>query len=346
MRLAYIGTDSETSTSLQRIRALERLGHDVLVVNPFRAYYNRGIWPIIHYRTGYLLALKAVERYVLHALAGKTYDAIFVNHGENVGPGLLRKIKKYTRYTINYNADDPFGPNEKIRWVSYLMGVNYYDLVVVKRLINLAEASRRGVGEVVREYLCFDPIAHASLPETEKDRACWSSDVVFVGTWMPGREVFMKTLVDRGVPLSIYGPGWTQKGRLRGIESLYRGPALYGTDYVKAIQYSKISLGILNDRNRDEHSNRTFEIPYIGSALCAQRTSDHKAIYSEDVEAVFWDNAEECADKCLGLLNDEPLRQKIARAGHDKVVSIGQSNDDMLRRVMNHVDKTKTIGPN
>ena len=66
------------------------------------------------------------------------------------------------------------------------------------------------------------------------------------------------------------------------------GPAIYGDDYLKAIQLAKVSLGLLSKGNRDLHTTRTFEIPYCGGLLCAERTSEHLQLYQEDVEAVYW----------------------------------------------------------
>ena len=91
------------------------------------------------------------------------------------------------------------------------------------------------------------------------------------------------------------------------LKPYFKGQTLKGKDYISAIQGSKICLGLLSKGNRDLHTTRTFEIPFIGSLLCAERTSEHLELFDENLEAVFWNSAEECAEKCKELLKNQLL---------------------------------------
>jgi spore maturation protein CgeB len=337
MKILYIGTDSLSSTSAHRIEAFRRLGHEVFVVDPFKAYANNGFWPNIHWKTGYRFVLNKVNKYVLNGVAGKSFDIIFVNHGENVCHSLLKTLKDHTPWLVNYNVDDPFGHRDGARWASYRKSVCAYDLLVVKRIENIDEAIRYGAKRVMREPICYDRIAHQSLSLSNQDIGKWGGDVVFVGSWMPERGPFMAKLVERGIPLSIYGNGWRKSRYWKGFQSAYRGPAIFGTDYIKAIQASKIALCLLSRGNRDQHTHRTFEIPFIGSVLCAERTSDHLSFYQEGVEAIFWSNADECADRCFEILANPERLKLMALAGHERVKILEQSNDDVMARILKYL---------
>ena len=74
--------------------------------------------------------------------------------------------------------------------------------------------------------------------------------------------------------------------------------------------------------NRDLHTRRSVEIPYVGALLCAERTSEHVALYEESIEAVFWCDVDECALQCRRLLGNEAWRESV-RAGGIKAVLLG-----------------------
>lgn len=145
----------------------------------------------------------------------------------------------------------------------------------------------------------------------------------------------MAKLVRQGVPLSIWGGRWDKADEWLILRPHWRGPGLYDADdYAKAIQYAKINIGLLSKSNRDLHTSRSMEIPAIGGLLCAERTSEHQALYIEDKEAVFWNDADECAEKCLWLLENDNLRKNIASAGHKRCLKNGYYNELVLAQIL------------
>jgi spore maturation protein CgeB len=118
------------------------------------------------------------------------------------------------------------------------------------------------------------------------------------------------------------------------LQSVWQGPAIYGDDYIKAIQLAKVSLGLLSKGNRDLHTTRTFEIPYAGGLLCAERTSEHLQLYQEDVEAVYWSDVTECIEKCKKLLNDDKMRTDIAEKGRIRCLHNGIFNEKVQKKIL------------
>jgi hypothetical protein len=150
---------------------------------------------------------------------------------------------------------------------------------------------------------------------------------------MPERGPFLKEVLDRGIPLTIFGDGWHKSKKWGRTKPNFRPPP-YGRDYVAAVQSAKICLGLVSKGNRDLHTTRSLEIPFIGTLLCAERTSEHLGLYAEDTEAVFWSGAEECALKCADLLQHPAKRVKIAAAGRAKVQQLRLSNDAVLEAIL------------
>ena len=114
---------------------------------------------------------------------------------------------------------------------------------------------------------------------------------------------------------------------------------LFGADYVKALQYGKVALGLLSKGNRDLHTQRSAEVPYIGGAVfCGERTSEHEMLYCEGEDAVFWTSPEECAARCKELLADERARRRIAESARRKVVKWRLTNDEILAALLGVLD--------
>jgi spore maturation protein CgeB len=151
---------------------------------------------------------------------------------------------------------------------------------------------------------------------------------------MPERGPFLQELLKAGVPLAIYGNDWQKAREWPALQRAWCGPAIYGDDYLKAIQLAKVSLGLLSKGNRDLHTTRTFEIPYCGGLFCAERTSEHLQLYQEDVEAVYWSDVEECIDKCQQLLNDDKMRTEIAAKGRIRCLRNGIFNERNLYNIL------------
>ncbi len=160
--------------------------------------------------------------------------------------------------------------------------------------------------------------------------------MVFLGTYIKGehRDRFLKILVQSGLKLNFWGDRWDKSPLFPSLQPFFRGPGLSGIDYVKAINASKISLGLLSAGNRDEHTQRSFEIPAAGGLLCAQRTPLHEKFYEDWREAVFWDTAYDCAIKCHELLKNDQLRLNIRNSGFQRVHALKVGNEDVCRQIL------------
>ncbi len=333
LSILFIGRDS--GTSRHRAMALRRLGHIVFHIDPHAFLPKSSISGIWIWRTGGLFLEGYIRHRVLASLPPRKFDMVFVDGGELIGPSLVWELKARYRRVVNYNIDDPFGARDGRRWGIHLRAVPYYDLVVVLRECNVAEALTARAANVLRVQMSADEVAHAPRSLTPADYARWSSDVIFVGTWMPERGPFLARLVERGVPLTIYGDRWHKAPEYAVLRSRCRGAGLYDEDhYAKAIQSSKVSLGLLSKGNRDLSTTRSFEIPSLGGVLCAERTAEHLELYIEDEEAVFWSNADECADKCLRLLGDEDCRRRLGERSRARCLRNNNSNQQILARIL------------
>ncbi len=221
-------------------------------------------------------------------------------------------------------------PAEGLKWKRFVQALPSYDLVVTSQDSGAALAHARGARRVLQVILAADEVVHRP-PEPAPAR---SIPVVFAGTWMPGRGVFLVRLLESGVPVQIFGPRWRKAPEFPILAPVITDGYLDDVSYVRTIASAKIGLGLLFAGNRDLHTNRSVEIPAIGTVLCAERTADHSAMYRDGEEAILWSNAEECAALCLELLQDEVRIESIARAGRERALRNGHYNEQLLARIL------------
>jgi spore maturation protein CgeB len=328
MRILYIG--ALDGTSLDRAQAYHRLGHHVTHWDmrhwlPHSAWTDRITW-----RIGGHVFSPWLSRRLVQALRGHHFDLCHVDNGEWTTPAHIQILRRHCHKVINYNIDDPTGPRDRRRFSAYRLAAPHYDLLAVVRQENVDECKRLGARRVVRVWRSADEVTHAPRPLTPDIQRRWHAEVLFLGTWMPERGPLLLSLIRKGVPLTIQGHLWHAAPEWPQLQAHWRGGAIRGDDYAHAIQCARINLGLLSKGNRDLHTTRSLEIPALGGLLCAERTPEHASLYQEGSEAVFWQDADECAQQCLALLKDEPRRRQMAMAGHARYLQSGYGNEPVM----------------
>jgi spore maturation protein CgeB len=335
LAILYLGASD--GTSLDRANALRRLGHrvehlDLRNLLPQTPWVYRITW-----RLGGHILSPWILRELPRALKNKHFDLCYVDSGEWVTPRVIGLLRNYARKIVNYNIDDPLGMRDVARSRAYRQSLSFYDLCVVVRSENVAEARHLGAKNVLRVYRSSDEVTHAPRVLTQQDRERWNAEVLFLGTWFPERGPFFLELVKLDVPLTIRGANWNKAPEWPALQPYWKGGPLQGDDYAKAIQCARVSLGLVSKGNRDLHTTRSLEIPALGGLLCAERTTEHLEMYVEGHEALFWSGVEECAAVCRNVLNDEELRRRIASAGHARSAVNANHNENVMREVLQRV---------
>lgn len=334
MKILFLGDTTPYCGAWQRLEALRRLGHEVEAHDIHRLVV-RGRWGNQwHYRTGFRFVTGAVLRRLQGLTQGKEFDLAWIDGGEVFGCRALALLRVHARLIVNYNCDDPTGPRDWARWHTLRSAIPNYDLMVTVREPTLHEFRQRGARKAMMVFRSYDDILLEPVPQRAEDLARWTGEVVFVGTWMPERGPFLAALARAGVPLSIHGNRWDRAPEWPELRHHFRGPGVVGPDYARLLQGARIGLGLLSKGNRDLHTIRSSEIPYAGSLFCAQRTAEHRQMYREGEEAVFWSDAAECARLCRELLDDEQRRTRIAVAGRERIKALKLSHVDVLAGIL------------
>ncbi len=341
MRILYFGDNGSSSNSLRRAQALERLGHDVSIFNPAEAlvglFANKWV-SFVNYRTGFRFADGVFQSWlqsIINNLSNKP-DICWVNSGEFFSGEFVQRLKDLGCPVILFNNDDPTGGRDKGLWSTLVKAIPYYDLCVTPRRPTENDMQRLGAKKTMRVWMSYDEIVHQPPASDETIPDAFISDVVFVGTWIKSenRHLLLRQLLDQGLRVKIWGSRWDRSPDSKLLAACLQGGPLYGRSYVEAIAGAKICLGLLSKGNRDQHTRRSVEIPFSGGLLCGERTAEHLELYRDGVEAVFWDDPEECVSQCVKLLSDDTYREKIRIAGSNRVRELKVGNEDICRQVL------------
>lgn len=340
MRILYVGDSSPLETSRHRAEAIRRLGHDITIWDARKISLGLSPHPLlcsISCRSGYIFLQNWILGRILKKVATlneRKFDVVWVNGGEWFGPEATKALSLLGEKLVLYNNDDPPGSRDRGRWFSLRRSLDQYDLCAVVRDVNIEEFRILGARRVERVWMSYDEEVHRPVSSAGLTNDVPESDVVFIGTWMPERGPFLCRLLDLGIPLKIFGARWEKAPEWQRLQSSWQSGPVKNRDYVRAVTKSKICLGLLSKGNRDLHTRRSLEIPYIGSVLCGERTIEHTRLFRDGVDAVFWDSPDECAALCKDLLTDDSKRERIRLSGMSRVRELNVGNEDICKQIL------------
>ncbi|HIA37710.1 MAG TPA: hypothetical protein EYN89_13500, partial [Flavobacteriales bacterium] len=135
---------------------------------------------------------------------------------------------------------------------------------------------------------------------------------------------------------AVFGLGW------RDIGSFECCRGVFAEEYLSVMHRSKINLNILRKQNENSHNMRTFEIPAAGGFMLHEYSEDAAGFFEEGKEAEYFRNSKECADKIIYYLNNDAEREKIAKAGYNRVISSDFTYSGIGRRMLKSLDSLKS----
>lgn len=107
LRILFLGADG--GNAIKRAHALRRLGHEVMVVDPYSLFpFKQFVGRLIYYG-GASLIESYLKKKITPIISKLKFDVTYVDNGELIGSKILSVVKKGSTLVINYNNDDPFG---------------------------------------------------------------------------------------------------------------------------------------------------------------------------------------------------------------------------------------------
>lgn len=274
------------------------------------------------------LKLFSLNRSLIKFVEENNYDAVIFWRPTHFLPSTINYINQKGIKTISYNNDDPFGPythklapwHHRFLWYWYFKSLPLFNKNFFYREINCKEAKSIGIkhAELLMPY--FLPWRDRPLELNQEDQKKFLCDVTFIGHYEnDGREKYIQALASSSIDFKLWGGEyWTEEVLGDAYDLLTPINSVYGEEYVKAINGSKICLCFLSKINRDKYTRRCFEIPAMGKVLLSERTDELSSIFIENKEAVFFSSVEEMMEKIEWLLKNPDICHNIGKAGMKK----------------------------
>lgn len=331
--------------TLQRIHAFEAMGYQVDCLSTTPTDYAPGITytPSFADRVRHKLGLprdkQKINQRIIHFCQSHSVDMLWVENVKVLKPKTLQRLKRLNIYLAWYSGDNICVRANQ----SYYLckGLPLYDIVFTTKSYNCnpEELPAMGANNIVFVDKGYDPNRHAPLVLSQADREHYANDVGFIGTYEYDRAQSMLYLAKHGIRVRIWGNGWAawqDKHPLLNIEN----KPIYDDEYQKAINATKINLCFLRKLNYDLQTDRSIEIPACGAFMLAERTDEHQRLFTEDVEAAFFDNhnPQELLEKVKYYLAHEEKRRAIAKAGLLRCEQSDYSHQARLRYMMARID--------
>jgi len=321
------------------------------VYKAFKRQKNVNIIPIINEKIKHRVGLLSRIRYQLKIPTDNfninkqlkefnfhKIDILFIIKGNEIRPHILKEIKSKYSYIklISWSQDDMYAWHN--RSLYYTLGLKYYDLVVTQKSYNIKELKSIGAKKILFQNKAFSKDIHFRQECSKKN----NHDVVFIGYPENERNEYMKYLANNGITIHIYGYPHVWKKLKYKIEHkniIIHNKSLEGIDYAATLSCAKISLCFLRKINRDLQTSRSIEIPACGGFMIAERTEEHKKLFEEGKEAVYFDTKEELLEKVKYYLEHEEERKQIAKAGYERTRNSAYSYDDRVEEIIKVINE-------
>lgn len=277
---------------------------------------------------------------LVHSAKRLRVDAVVVFRGGQIFPDTVATLKKMGIIVAGYHNDDPLSARyPSYVWRHFRAGIDRFDHLFAYRHHNLEAFKKMGCSSasLLRSFYLREHNYRIENAEAE-------ADVSFIGHWEPDRrtDYVRAILAQPGVRFRLWGTRWhvcpiadDLVRRLGPIQRLGREA------YNVAINRSKISLVFLSTLNNDTYTRRCFEIPAAGGFMLAPYTEDLASMFEEGTEADYFRSEHEMVDKIRFYLRRDVLRERIARAGHDRLLRSGHEAIDRARQLR---DELRALG--
>lgn len=341
MRIFYIGPLWQGSTCRRRFESLQELGHVVYPFDtePYFPTFYRGLHSLIR-RLGFGPRLSRMNADIVKRVAAFEPTLIWVDKGLLISPMTLMACRATAQRMIllNYSPDDMTNPNNQTRY--YLGSLSVYDVLVTTKGPNVAELKAMGARDVRLVHNSYSEPLHRPIPITEEDRKRYGAKVSFVGFCEKERTQSILRLADAGLGVRVWGPGW-ENCKLKAHPNIrLECRALWDEEYIRVLCASDINLCFLRKENRDTTTARTVEIPACAAFMLAERTEQHKAHFTEDVEAVYFGSDDELEAKVRYYSDNLEARRRIAAGGRERCLRSGYSSRKILNGLLTSIVST------
>ncbi len=307
-------------------KALSDLGHEVVIESYHANFLDKVLNKVREYCTPSPQHWDNANHRIQKTIARFKPDLLFTIYGVKLSSETLSMAKKAGIKTACWWINDPF------QFERGLALASNYDVW----FSNSAECAkqiklRTGVNAYFLPTAC-DPETHKPSEANPK----FACDVCFAGDWSPKREQLVKSLVDDGINVRIFGP-WQKKLAKNSPLRRYLTPGFFTpaqmADYFSS---AKIVLNYHTWYGDATHgvNPRLFEAAACRSVQVVDFKDEIPTLFDTDNEIAIYNKTEELPKLIRSLLANDAKREQLADLGHKRALN----NHTYLARMRQMLD--------
>ncbi|QWX83325.1 glycosyltransferase family 1 protein [Cellulophaga sp. HaHaR_3_176] len=341
MKILSVGWFQKVSnTSLHRHWALEQNANEITKIDLGKSKTS------FKYKLAYHLFQKGLpiplpdesdaNQQIIKSVTKLKYDILWIDKGVTINKKTLLFVKQNSPKTIivSYSPDNMALRHNQSQ--NYLNSLSLYDYIFTNKSYILEDMKNLGAKNIKFIHNMYEASFHYPRELSNTDIEQLGGDVGFIGAWEKERFESILYLAKNGINVKVLGDGkWNDFKTIS--PNLTIQPGVFSEEYSKALSAFKISLCFLRKMNFDQQTTRTMEIPACGGFMMAERTQEHQELFEEGKEAAYFSSNEELLKLCKYYLANKNERTSIAKAGLERCISSGYSNERTIKKMLDIV---------
>jgi spore maturation protein CgeB len=258
--------------------------------------------------------LRRLNRNLINLVKHKRPDLCLVVGGHNILPETVSRIKSLGVPIGLWTTDAPVDFN------NILESARFYDHLFCAGTEALDIFHEHGLRNTSWVPFGCEPSMHQCVPLSDEDKAGYSKDIVFVGSYYLNRAKILESVADLDV--GVWGPYWSKLAADSPLKQKAVSIKMNYDQWVKIFNASKVNIVIhFQDGQTPCHqaSPKVFESMACGCFVLSDRQKDVQALFKDKEHLVFFDDENDLRAKVLYYLNHPQERDRIALAGHAEV---------------------------
>lgn len=291
--------DAMNAHSIQRVRALERMGTRVVTM-------DLSTRPSLLKRLTGNDLIKRIQRVLVEHNPG----LVVVIGGREIDEPGFEKLRGLSQARwVNWLPDDLGTAPEAA------MVVRPYDQIYAIGTDVAAEIGERLARTVDVLAFAADPSVYRPIRTRDQYRA----NVVFAGRATPRRERLLSNL--SGFGLAIWGPGW----RSTTLRDYCRGEVPSTTEYINAYGGASVAINIHHaavegDFREASCNQRLFELAAMGLAQVVDERGDLPRYFQADTEVRVYQDAASLRETVRDLLENQQQAERLGEAARARLL--------------------------
>jgi spore maturation protein CgeB len=240
-------------------------------------------------------------------------DLIITTGHNPIIKSTLRKIALMQKSVVHFSTDDPWNKSQKTKW--FLESLPSYNTIYTPRKSNIEDFINLGCRHVQYLPFAYDEEIFDTIHKVKQDEK--DIDVLFVGGGDQDRRLFFNDLINLNIKFLLVGSYWDHYPEFKGKTVGNKSPE----EIISLTLRAKINLCLVRKANRDGHVMRTYEMAAIGASMLVEETDEHKELFGEEKEMVYYFNSpENAAAKIQMLLDNSSELIRIQEISKNRIV--------------------------